>query len=1825
MSTIEPGSVHLNPFPGLRPFKQEEEYLFFGRENQVDTMVDKLAGTHFLAVVGTSGSGKSSLVNCGLRPALHRGLMVQAGNAWRVAQFRPGGHPIRAMAKALARENLLFRDFKAEGMMLVDVIETTLRMSKLGLVDIYEQARLDTDQNLLVVVDQFEELFRYQRFGATHLESVYAVNEETIAFVNLLLEIKSQANCPIYIALTMRSDFLGDCTQFPGLADAINEGQYLTPRLTRDDRRAAIGGPIAVGGAEIAPVLLTRLVNDVGDNPDQLSILQHALNRTWSSWHTTSGGNGPLDLGHYEAIGTMSHALDQHAEKAYSELSTQRQRQICEGILKALTDKASDPRGVRCPTKLGTLCALVDATEAEVTGVIDVFRKPSRSFLMPPLEEVLETETVIDISHESLMRVWKRLITWADNEARSVQIYRRLAETSVLHEEGDAGLWRNPDLEGTLKWKNDQNPNKAWADQYGGNFDLAMKFLETSKHESEREIRETEEMRQRELIEQRRRAEEQQQRAEAEAKDARRMRRISAFLGLTIILGLAAGVYSLITLRDLKKTRDEVRVHELTRDVTLNMKTNPGLSILHAIPAVSLASTAETMALLRDALDASKERRVFSGHDFAVKAIAFSPNGNRVVTVDKGEIKVWDVESNNELVSFDLVQKYVKAIAFSPDGQRVVIAGENTVKIWDQRSGSELKSFQYGPVDALALTRGGKRMATARKGTIIVWEVESGEKLASFESESRVTSIALSSAGHHVAAINETTIQVWNVESGEKLASFESKSRVTSIALSSAGHHVAAKNETTIQVWNVESGEGPKDFKLGTETDDDWPILSRRSDRGVGIAFNEDGKYLAVTDANRVRVFDFKNPASFIDLLGHTKRIIATTFSPDGRRIATASYDKTARLWENTLDVRLSEFKKNMRRLSKSAFSPDGQRVVGVRAGTITVWDVGSGDQLKHFSQEPRSRVDAIAFSADGQRVVTANKRSLKIWDVESGDELRSFKLALLDRVYAVGLVENEPSVATASWGVIKVWRLKSGKEQSFNGPRRIDVLAFDPTGTRIVTASKETIKVWEVESGEELMSMSHDAPVISISFSSDGKRLIVANSEKVAIWDLVSEEKLASLSGVERVISVALSSNDEALVTLRADGNVQSHPTNQHSSDAKKLILFASERLQPILTLQKCIVSERTKQCEIFSLLEVGRYLARGGDTKGAMARFQQAERLDPESSLDPEQEVNRWAVKGLVAAARKLARDGNTDNAIVKLREANRLEPELSLDPKQEVNRWAGEGLVAAGRKLAKDGNTDEAIAKLREAKRLDPGSSIDPEQEVNRWAAETLVSVGKKLARYGKTDEAIAKFREAKRLDPGSSLDPEEVNRWVAEGLVSAGKKLARYGNTDEAIAKLREAKRLDPGSSIDPEQEVNRWAAETLVSVGKKLARYSKTDEAIAKFREAKRLDPGSSLDPEEVNRWVAEGLVSAGKKLARYGKTDEAIAKFREAKRLDPGSSLDPEEVNRWAAEGLVSAGKKLAKDSKTDEAIAKFREAKRLDPESSLDPEQEVNRWAGEGLVSAGRKLAKDGNTDEAIAKLREAKRLDPESSIDPEQEVNRWAAEGLVSAGRKLAKDGKTDKAIAKLREAKRLDPESSIDPEQEVNRWAAETLVSEGKRLAREGNTDEAIAKLREAKRLDPESDPKFVIPYLLKKAKKLLKVYKEHKTNEAIKLYNEVQQIDANQITPRFLNTLCWNGGIGEALAGKDHISDEIIKACERVVEQAEANDRAGYHDSRGVVRALRGDTKGAIEDFKYYITSAERPRGQHLQRLKWIQDLQEEVNPFDKKTLKSLMSQ
>jgi tetratricopeptide (TPR) repeat protein len=468
-----------NPFPGLRPFEPDEDHLFFGREQEIDELLRRLRTTRFLQVVGTSGTGKSSLVRSGLIPALQSGSMVRAGSDWRILIFRPGDDPIGNLAASLDAPDALGAQGELASTNRI-LLEATLRRSTLGLVQAVRQANIPAEDNLLVVVDQFEELFRFRQSGRDGDS-----RNEAAAFFKLLLEAAKQEEIPIYVVLTMRSDFLGDCLQFQGLPEAVNTGLYLVPRMTRDELRSAISGPVAVGGGEIAQRLVLRLLNDLGDDHDQLPILQHALMRTWDHWEPKHQPGQSIDIEDYEAIGGLQQALSLHAEEAFLEAGAGRGHQTTEKIFKALTDTYTDPRGVRRPTSVRDLAAICEASESEVIQIVEIFRRSGRSFLTPHAGVPLESRSIIDLSHESLMRCWTRLIDWAEEERVSARTYMRVAQAATRCEECTGSLWVDPELEVGLRWRAKNQPTAAWAKRYEANFAQSMDFLDRSEKQRE--------------------------------------------------------------------------------------------------------------------------------------------------------------------------------------------------------------------------------------------------------------------------------------------------------------------------------------------------------------------------------------------------------------------------------------------------------------------------------------------------------------------------------------------------------------------------------------------------------------------------------------------------------------------------------------------------------------------------------------------------------------------------------------------------------------------------------------------------------------------------------------------------------------------------------------------------------------------------------------------------------------------------------------------------------------------------------------------------------------------------------------------------------------------------------------------------------------------------------------------------------------------------------------------------------------------------------------------------------------------------------------------
>jgi uncharacterized RDD family membrane protein YckC len=463
-----------NPFIGLHYFDEQHEELFFGRDEQVRDLLARVEG-RFVTVIGSSGTGKSSLVRAGLIPALRAGFMLPSGSNWRILTTRPGSSPIRNLAETMERT------FPGSS-----GVEVTLRRGPMGLVEAARQCGLEDKANLLVVVDQFEEIFRFQREAKDADASAKdTAAEEAAAFVKLLLEASARCLPNIYVLITMRSDYLGMCAQFRDLPERINTGLYLIPRMRRDQLEDAITGPAAIMGVRFSPPLVQKLLNDAGEDPDQLPVLQHALLRAWLKWKAEGDPSLEIDFRHY---GGIQMGLNQHAEELFLALPPVDQK-TAEIIFRCLTERDPSNTDIRRPTLVSEIADVAGISADQLERVADSFRGEGVSFLTPAAPVPLKPNTMLDITHESLIRKWQRLggrtdrKSWVLDEAEALDQYHDLVKRGRRALPRQAVL-TGVDLDDALAWR-DRKLTPAWARRYepaADAFPIVSNYIDRSDH-----------------------------------------------------------------------------------------------------------------------------------------------------------------------------------------------------------------------------------------------------------------------------------------------------------------------------------------------------------------------------------------------------------------------------------------------------------------------------------------------------------------------------------------------------------------------------------------------------------------------------------------------------------------------------------------------------------------------------------------------------------------------------------------------------------------------------------------------------------------------------------------------------------------------------------------------------------------------------------------------------------------------------------------------------------------------------------------------------------------------------------------------------------------------------------------------------------------------------------------------------------------------------------------------------------------------------------------------------------------------------------------------
>ena len=1145
MSVVAETGVTPFPYPGLRPFRQEEADIFFGRDQHVDDLLGKLKNRRFLAVIGPSGCGKSSLVRAGMIPAMESGFMGGAGFQWSVAKMRPGNQPVRNLAQSLLESGVFGSQWQNNDEDL-DHLVSLLNRGPSGLVELMRMTESAGDENLLLLVDQFEEIFRFEKRGDP---------TEARAFVELLLATIRAEDVPVYVTITMRSDFLGNCPLFAGLPEAMNDSQYLTPRLSREQTKASIIGPASMFDGKIDPEVVNQILNEMGTDPDQLPLMQHLLMRMWrraerrTRTGTTTGTVNTayevapankdvhLTLDDYETAGGLAHALSDHADKVFERrLEDDEQRRIAEFMFRRLTEVTADGQTIRRGADLQEICDAANAYRDEVADVVNKFRIEGRSFLTPSTKEVrkLAKDTLVDISHESLIRQWDHLREWTEDEDRSKRVYAMVTKEAAewkTHGKRDQHLLTGARLEEALEWAAktyDVNISVrtigqilTWSDTADADADV-RDFLKTSQNERDRKVR----------LE--------------EAVKYNRLRLWSVAIGgllLATIVALFIGS-ALVRQREVAKLKDTEK-----NTAQKSHRKEVALRLVQAAQEVSesqlkLLLAAESIQMTRRHAESDKEAPVEGAHEVLEAALhRFHHSGIKSVAF---------------------------AGAYQPITSIATVTVGSGVKNQILLSGSEDGIFYLTDLsteETTALEPDDDKKAPL---TIVAFD------RASFD-------------GDHprwvVTGDKHGVVRLWNFENPDPKKVFKLHNE-----LSKGGENVIGNAVTDLEFsrdrrWLVVGWENGsvKIWRCTKAATSPQELVFRDRDRLkhkgqiTDLAFSRDNKWLVSgsrdknahlwpLDANPNAANPFKD-VSAIELRGHADTVNDVALSRDGLWLATCSDDTTVRLWSITAKEinRPVILKGNGRAVKAISFGPKNRWLVsGSENGILHFWDmkspdpaVGSISMAAAGAIPVNSPVRNITFSGDGSWLVTVldDRRVFLRHLTENGPSRRPITLDGHDarvvqaRFVAGGRNETETWLLTASEdGVVRKWDI-TGENSVFarQDEQEFNLTEFNRDQRWFVEGSKDgTIHIWDLQSEDPLKQRfiykSSTSRVSALKFTGD-QQFVVGHEDSSLYWfDLtkMNFEDEDDHQSVTKGIAKQLAGHDGAIrsIAVSADGD---------------------------------------------------------------------------------------------------------------------------------------------------------------------------------------------------------------------------------------------------------------------------------------------------------------------------------------------------------------------------------------------------------------------------------------------------------------------------------------------------------------------------------------------------------------------------------------------------------------------------------------------------------------------------------------------------------------
>ena len=607
---------------------------------------------------------------------------------------------------------------------------------------------------------------------------------------------------------------------------------------------------------------------------------------------------------------------------------------------------------------------------------------------------------------------------------------------------------------------------------------------------------------------------------------------------------------------------ESLRLASEAVNILNNPERNVEIAALLGIRAVQTGYTAQADAALVRAVDNLYTRQTFIGHTNFVNSVAFSPDGRYALSGaggvvggigDDTTLRLWEVESGEQVRVFTGHTDDVYSVAFSPDGRYALSgSGDRTLRLWEVESGEQVRIFigHTEDVNSVAFSPDG-RYALSGSGdrTLRLWEVESGEQVRIFIGHTEdVNSVAFSPDGHYaLSGSYDTTLRLWEVESGEQVRIFTGHPEsVWSVAFSPDGRYALSGaggiggDDNTLRLWEVESGEQMR-------------VFTGHGSRVMSVAFSPDGRYALSGSGDRtLRLWEVESGEQVRVFTGHGSGVNSVVFSPDGRYALSGAGgvvggrgdDNTLRLWSGvqtlTSEVESGEqvriFTGHTESVMSVAFSPDGRYALSGPSdqfaddNTMRLWEVESGKQVRIFTGH-RSPVMSVAFSPDGRYALSGLiDNTMRLWEVETGAEVRVFS-GHTESVWSVAFSpDSRYALSGSTDNTMRLWEVESGEQvRVFSGhTESVWSVAFSPDGRYALSGSVDrTMRLWEVESGAEVRVFSgHTSSVVSVAFSPDGRYALSGSWDTtLRLWEVESGAEVRVFSGhTSSVESVAFS-----------------------------------------------------------------------------------------------------------------------------------------------------------------------------------------------------------------------------------------------------------------------------------------------------------------------------------------------------------------------------------------------------------------------------------------------------------------------------------------------------------------------------------------------------------------------------------------------------------------------------------------------------------------------------------------------------------------------------